>query len=92
MNKFDKINSIFVKVLGVMGKFFANFFSYLFESYGWRGFLFRVFFAILLFELSTAGMPEYNNGPSGGKLLVMSGLLLIYAVGKLIYDYTKAGK
>lgn len=92
MNNFNKMNSIFGKYLQLMGKLFADFFSYLFESYGWRGFLFRVFLAVIFFQLSTAGIPKYNNGPSGAKLLVISSLLLIYAIGKLLFDYSKVGR
>lgn len=87
-----KIDSLLGKILEIIGKFFTVFFNYLFELFGWRGFLFRVFFSLLLFELSSVGMPKYNMGTSGGKLLLISGGLFIYAVGKLIYDYTKAGK
>lgn len=35
MNGLNKINFLFGKILEVIGNFFANFFSYFFESFGW---------------------------------------------------------
>lgn len=92
MNRLENIKNNIGKYTNIIGIFFSSFIVSLIESYGWRGFLLRVVFVIILFKLSTAGMPEYNMSTSGGKMWIVSGGLFIYAVGKFVYDYTKAGK
>lgn len=83
--------SVLSKVKKCLMWLVAHFLVYLFFGYGWRGFFPRIIVAILAFILGDAGAPEYNTA-SGGKLKLLACGLFIYAIGKLIYDYTKIGK
>lgn len=92
MKIIDRVKSFWRLIESLIGKFFLIIFDSLFKMYGWRGFLFRIVFVLLFLKLGVVGRPEYNSAASGVKVMMMAGGLFIYAVGKLIYDYTRAGK
>jgi hypothetical protein len=63
-----------------------------FEVYGWRGFILRLVYVFILYYLSIFREPEYMSGRASGKYLFVSCCAFIFAIGKLVYDYTKLGK
>ena len=79
------------KFVNLIKKGFYALVTALFESYGWRGFIFRVLVVIVLFLVNPLSQ-AVKGGPAGGKIWLATWGLLIYAIGKLIYDYTKENK
>jgi len=80
------------KIKNYIEKIAYGFFFFLIESYGWRGFLLRLSFSIVIFIISTLGTPQYNMGTSGGKLWLAGWILVVYSFLKLAYDLTPSGR
>lgn len=84
--------SVWNKIKKGLLYFLAYILFCLFEGYRWRGFLSRVIVAILLYKFGKAGSPEhFATGPASGKLVLAAYAIIIYAIYKLIFDYTKRG-
>ena len=91
MSRLHNIKNLFEKFSDFFGKIFHGFFDILIESYGWRGFLFRIIIIVISFGLISLD-DAVHGGPAGLKLWLVTCALVVYCFGKLIYDYTKAGK
>lgn len=63
-----------------------------FGGYGWRPFLARLFIVVLSLVLNpfNSAVQQFTTGAM--KLFLLTCGILIYAICKLIYDYTKFGK
>ncbi len=88
----DKIIYHLKKIVEKLGCTGALIIDKFFEVYGWRGFILRLVYVFILYSLSMFRDPEHMSGRASGKYLLASFCALIFAIGKLIYDYTKLGK
>ena len=83
---------MFKKITYLIGKGLYVFFDNLFGLYGWRGFLCRIFIVTILFTINPLDKAARSGPASGMKLWFFTLLILIFAICKMIFDYTKAGK
>lgn len=74
----------------MFGTGFTRFLDALLGGYGWRFFLFRMFIVIVSLKLNPLN-EAVHGAPAGTKLWLATWGLFFYAVGKLIFDYTKRG-
>ena len=61
-------------------------------GYGWRAFLARLFIVVISFVLNPfdSAIQQFTTGAM--KLFVLTCAILAYAICRLVYDYTRAGK
>jgi len=82
--------SKFNKIIKALLKPFAYFILNLLDGYGWRAFLCRIFIVIVSLKLNPLN-EAVRGGPAGSKLWFATWGLFFYAIGKLIFDYSKRG-
>lgn len=71
---------------------FAYFVVLCLDGYGWRGFLCRIFIVTILFTVNPLDKAARSGPVSGMKLWFFTLVVLIFAICKMIFDCTKAGK
>ena len=84
--------SKFIQIFKVPINLFLDFLLNLLDGYGWRAFLARLLLVLLSFVLNpfNSAIQQFTTGAI--KLFVLTCAILAYAICKLIYDYSKAGK
>ena len=79
-------------MLKALLKPFAFFMLNLFDGYGWRAFLSRLFVVVISFKLNSLDSATNQFTTGAMKLFLLTCAILAYAICRLIYDYTEAGK
>ena len=84
--------SNFIKIFKALLKPFAYFILNLLDGYGWRAFLARLVAVAVSFMAFPFDFAVHQSATAPMKVFLATCAVLIYAIYKLIYDYTEAGK
>ena len=83
--------SKFNKVMKVLLKPFAYFILNLLDGYGWRAFLSRLCVVVIFLKLNPYDSAVHQFTTGAMKFFLFTCVILVYAIYKLIFDYTKRG-
>ena len=78
-------------MLKALLKPFAFFMLNLFDGYGWRAFLSRLFVVVISFKLNSLDSATNQFTTGAMKLFLLTCAFLAYAIFMLIFDYSKRG-